>query len=273
MKVIIVSLVCLVSLFGQGGYTVYQKLVTDASVNNAVFGPVNNIGQSTHQFTLVFKDAPGQTCDQPRNNLNFANDFEFEVINTNAPADLNTQSRMTLFVTSSYVGANVAAQRFSKTYVGTGVNPFTYVRFQNFNFTKCRVDVYYSGSLNTSFNDPIISKFNLGQLDSILNYSVSTATGASTDVIPVNTYPFQGPEIYSLVMTNLGAASAGDYTINLVAPSGGVTTIATYRFGANATIVLPINNLPYFKFENGSGLRVTNNTGQTIRTNCLIRLE
>lgn len=264
VKAFVVSLILATFALGQGSYTVYQKLVTDGAQNNVLFGPVNNIGQSAHQFTVVWKDAIAQTCDQPRAALTPGADAYFEAINLNAPANLDTQSKMPLFVTSSYVGLGTSNIRWTRTYIGTGVNPFTYVRFQGVNFTKCRVDVYYSGSLNTFFNNPVVGSLFSNSSDSLRTITNSITTGNSSDIVGAAASSFPRYSLYGIVLSNQGAASTGDITISEIYPDASTAVLETYRLPANGNLTVMPGNFPIATTETSSGLRITNQSGQTI---------
>lgn len=260
MRNLIISLLSLVGLIAQNT-TTFQIVGNTGNVpvqnNNIPYGPVYSIGQTSHQFTIVYYDNGVNVCTTPRNSnpsaLNQDPTIEFlGRYDQSAAAFLS----LPYFVNNSVAGG-VSNFRGSRSFVVTSIAPYIYVQFQWHNWTNCRATIYYGGSTTGIVNNiPTLfaSTSNTPSIYSDNRLSTTQAlavTGTPLDMF-ISLAPFYSLEIWNLTISN-PTAGAVTYTIQ-ERLSDGVTDspLFTFTLAANTTIKLGNDSNPWIKGQIGS---------------------
>lgn len=254
-KVVLVGLLLSVVAACQTS-TTFQTITTSASQNNFAYGPIYSIGQANHQFTVVYKDNGGSTCTTPRdaNPGGLLTDPVVEII---GKYDQSTSGVLSLpyFINNSVNGSS-STFRGSRTFTTTSIAPFLYIQFQNHNWTNCRAEIYYGGSLTgTVQNQPLqnspgypATTYSYNNLSTVTS---DVVTGTPTIIFsPRNA--FYKMEIWSIVVSN-STAGANTYVISEILSDGSTgLPLYTFTLPASTTITLGQETGPWISSFIGS---------------------
>lgn len=226
-RIILLSILAIGSLMGQGQNTIYQTLFTNNVTKPKVvnISPPSSIGQGGHQVMVIFTSKPSYTCSAPNPTMKLEGSYD--------------NSSWVPFGSGPING--VAGQiRYIQ---AQGLYPYTRFTLFDFDNVNCYASAYYSGS---TLQSPI---------------TTLTANGTSNLVTPITgcdlyAYKFAAPgnNFVAAISTSLtfklcylGLASAGTSTAAVVlgqssdgitcTSSPGYTITPTYALTASTNII------------------------------------
>lgn len=242
--------------------TVYSTLFSGVAVAT-ISSAVENIGQSNHQVTVLFSNAPSQTCSSPA----YEGEFQYSYDNVTYAAfgTPNTTN-----------GPSNSAER--AIWYATGAFPYVRFRLSTFDTTNCRATAVYSGVLGGSLNTQIQGTLQIGGqgAQSIKPVVIGGMSGSGTsnalfDIVNPAAYCNQ---VY------VGSIAAGSATLMMgstfgqtqicnitIQTSGAASTVAIAVYTENTCVTkladltpafsLPLNVLP-FSFSGGFSPAIPN---------------
>lgn len=250
MKTVILFLAGAVSLFAQGSNTVYQTLATN-STDSTVYGPVRNIGQASHQVSIVVSAKPAMTCHDSEATYNV------QFLGSNNTVALTAQA-IPQIVWAAGPGNDLTAGASNSTLVQSYVvYPYIWVEV-NFNddTAGCQYTLTYSGS--TQAATPISPYQATGQIPNVTIPAVPTSifstVADSGSFALASEHAGMVARVYGITYTSDHAV-----TLTLSCTSGGSPTGLSLpiTLAANQTISLTPVTLPYFTCVIGNGLKLT----------------
>lgn len=256
LRLFLLALVLLVSIYGQQSNTVYQVVATNVVASPYLSPNIRNIGQSGHQFVIYYNNNGGNVCANPnaavglRASYDGTNYFSFGM-------NKYGQGRWTL---PGAVNAQLITGQGAFPYVGMFINSFDNV--------NCTATIAYSGVISqapitgvqgaiesnaiaapddTRLIKPILiagnSSTNYAGVPTVCDQSVTNTVGAAAHVVVNAALANYRHKICGFMIQGAAAGSTGRFY------SGGAADCS-----AIATNITPILTVGTGFINHGSGL-------------------
>lgn len=217
------TLFCGLVVWGQNDLTTFQALFANQGAAPAVSPSVRNIGQAGHTAFILFTNKPAQTCVAGAADIGWERSY-----------DGSTWSR--------FGDELVAIAADSDGQLATSINaygayPRVRMKIRSFDTVKCRVSIWYSGSVagqaNITLTAGAVTITNAPNVRELaqLAYSVDYDSGlvavpsVAAAVTAVNTL------VYSIYCNN---KTAGPVTLSITNNAGTAEYVTSYSFPANS---------------------------------------
>lgn len=219
MKLLAAFLLAVVAARGQGSNTIYQTLAVNQTSTSASFGPVNNIGQASHQAYATVSSVPGHTC-----------------VASQAFVQISLDGGNTPSIASSVTMPQQATAATGFDLVqASSIYPYVFVGVSFADPSgNCQWSAYYAGSVQTLTLIPN----NLSQA------SVSTqSAGPGTITIVPAAGAQLSPFVFGYTLSTTGAAA----TAQLKCTNGSGTDYSnTFSLALGTPVIIPTNTVPAF---------------------------
>lgn len=247
-KLAALVLLTVAGLHAQGPQTVFAQLVSNSASPDITVSidPKYNLGQPYHLLTAILSDAPGQTCAVVQPNPGLAGPFLDMLGRTVSSVEFSVITNYSRVISP---GSTSPTNRYRMLTSAAGAFPLLGMHFADYDTTKCRASIFYSGSL-TAVDIKKYTTFGT-LVDELVTAPIDITTAG--DHILVSAVPNAKISVYAIVLFNTTGPQSLTFTDHRIDAST-TTLMFLNSFCTGCLIQLPNTNFPLFTTSLGGSL-------------------
>lgn len=249
--------VSLLPLSAQQSNTVFTQVITAATTDSTTTNVATRymVGQPYHMAVAIFSNRPTRTCSSVIHPVSFT----IPVLSIYGSYDGVTYTDITLYTRPINPGSSApATNAYRMMSSGSGAFPYLQLGIGNWNSTDCKVDVFYSGTIQ-SLDIKKYADFGT-TTDTLRTFSVAISGGATTTI--VSAAPNTRVVVYGYMLTN---SATNNITFQDVRSDAAVVVIGVFNnTPAGAMLTAPNTNYPLFSTSPGGTLTIVTTGAGTL---------